>query len=1106
MTEKIDFRNFLEKSGFAEIIELDNSGRILSGNCPVLKLGKNISECFSGFSLDTVSVQTVTAGRNSYRVAAVQSDTGYTVLLSEIDISVSSPSIRFNIKELHKSLSITNSVLVILKSINGDWIYCNDIADSLRRRAAPPDGSVTFLSSVCSESDRKAWESGTAVRCDEQFADGRTFDVYRSPVWNSDGTSDYLMIIAEDVTHLRLLEKKARCVNRLLDTLHKTDRIIFESHLPEELIEKTVAVILESELFQDCTFSLPKVTCSHLDSLEWQGSVCIGLTLPGMPGKNWVCLRLSADDGYFRYILCKPAEDSMNCVLDESHTAILSDLAGNLNYALKALKLRKEQRKTAQEVLKTRNMLNAFLENFPGPAFIRDSQSRYLKVNSKLKNMKSYSDWIKKFPEEIYPADVVERLRARDQKVLKKGYLCQVRNLVHHNGDPLKLETHYFRIDQEGNEPLIGGVALDITDRLRDAQALMKTEERYRAIHENTGNAIVIIDHDGIVVSANANSRRLSGYLPEEVVGKRNWIDFVHPEDVDKVTAIREERLASEFSTQMEYEFRFKAKDGSFKHVHACASTIPNSGGMGVIALSDISSLIEYQIKLNESLEKTSSLLRAIPDLMLVMNCNGDFLDYYTNDPSALLIPSEEVIGGNISNIGLKPEYLSQALDAIADALNNHRAGTFEYSVNLSEGRHYYEAVISPYDHDSVLVICRDVTKRKKAEEEQKKLEAQIRHVQKLESLGLLAGGIAHDFNNILMAISGNAYLAGKAVNEGTDSLEYLEAIEKAVARASDLAGQMLSYSGRGESRIVPVNLSEIAADVSEILRISMSRKAELIFDMDPLVPVIMADAAQVRQVVMNLITNASEALEQNTGKVIVSTGSRFCDREYLDTLNRTEKLKTGLYSWIMVKDTGKGMEKDLFEKIFDPFFTTKFAGRGLGLSAVLGIMSSHCGALDIQSVPGEGSSFKALFPVAAEIPSLEDSSSSDNSTVKKRSGKILFVDDEPLIRSIAETMITGMGLSVTLASNGREGLNKFKASSEEFSIVILDLTMPEMDGDEVFREIRKMSPKTPVLISSGYNEHEMLSRFTDIKPEGFLKKPYSVSELAGKIQALLFP
>jgi two-component system cell cycle sensor histidine kinase/response regulator CckA len=428
---------------------------------------------------------------------------------------------------------------------------------------------------------------------------------------------------------------------------------------------------------------------------------------------------------------------------------------------------------------------------------------------------------------------------------------------------------------------------------------------------------------------------------------------------------------------------------------------------------------------------------------------------------------------------------------------------TVEYELDMPDGHHFYEAGMSPFEADSVLVLCRDVTARKKAEDQQKKLEAQIRHVQKLESLGVLAGGIAHDFNNLMMAVTGNIHLARQAAISGECPLHYLDAVDQAANRAADLSEQMLAYSGRGEFRVLPLYLNSMASEISDILSATVSKKARVIFKLDPDLPMILADNTQVRQVVMNLLTNASESLEQNAGTITISTGVLFCSDKYLGTLHRTEKLKVGNYAWIQVDDTGKGMDDALMDKIFDPFFTTKFTGRGLGLSAVLGIMSSHAGALAISSEPGLGSSFRALFPVAdtGACPADEPDTTDEEWTA---SGTALFVDDEPLIRSVGEAMLSDIGFNVIIAIDGLDGLNLFKSNMDAISIVIMDLTMPNIDGDELFREIRKLRNDIPVIISSGYNESEIIARFTDVFPEGFLKKPYTARQLKEKIRALL--
>ncbi len=269
---------------------------------------------------------------------------------------------------------------------------------------------------------------------------------------------------------------------------------------------------------------------------------------------------------------------------------------------------------------------------------------------------------------------------------------------------------------------------------------------------------------------------------------------------------------------------------------------------------------------------------------------------------------------------------------------------------------------------DYFVAFLQDTTERHRAEEERRSLEAQVQHSQKLESLGVLAGGIAHDFNNLMMTILGNVDLTLLDLPPGSPLLPNVREVEQAAMRAADLAQQMLAYSGKGTFVVSPLNVNEVVGEMAHLLESSISKKADLTTRLESSIPAIMADATQIRQVVMNLITNASEAIgEDNRGVITISTGVQECTRAYLTTSHINEKQPEGCYVYIEVTDTGCGMDEETKSRLFDPFFSTKFAGRGLGMAAALGIIRGHKGAIIVDTEPGKGSRFRALFPACAE-------------------------------------------------------------------------------------------------------------------------------------------
>ena len=395
------------------------------------------------------------------------------------------------------------------------------------------------------------------------------------------------------------------------------------------------------------------------------------------------------------------------------------------------------------------------------------------------------------------------------------------------------------------------------------------------------------------------------------------------------------------------------------------------------------------------------------------------------------------------------------------------------------------------------------------AEDRRFTLERQIQQAQKLESLGILAGGIAHDFNNILMAILGNADLVLDTLSPHAPARENVLEIERASKHAAELAKQMLAYSGKGRFVVERINLNEFVGEMAHLLEVSISKKVVLKYSFADTLPSFEGDATQIRQVIMNLITNASEAIGGQSGVIALSTGAMYCDQDYLQDIRIGEPLPEGTYVYVEVADTGCGMEKETQEKIFDPFFTTKFTGRGLGLAATLGIVRGHKGAIKIYSEPGRGTTFKILFPAVerpaeqvSEVP--EKERRAETVSASGLSGTVLIVDDEKTVRMVGGKMLERLGFSVLTAADGREAVEVFREHSAEIACVLLDLTMPHMDGEETFRELRQVRPDTKVILCSGYSEPDATQRFAGKGLEGFIQKPYQMAGLREKLQQVL--
>ncbi len=390
-----------------------------------------------------------------------------------------------------------------------------------------------------------------------------------------------------------------------------------------------------------------------------------------------------------------------------------------------------------------------------------------------------------------------------------------------------------------------------------------------------------------------------------------------------------------------------------------------------------------------------------------------------------------------------------------------------------------------------------------RSHEESRLLERRMQESQKLESLGVLAGGIAHDFNNLLMVILGSVSLVQRELDGAHPTLAHVVQIEEASRRAADLCRQLLAYAGKGRFLLEHVSLNRLIDETTSLLQVSISKKAVLRLHLDAASPAVFADATQLRQVLMNLVINASDAVGDQPGMISIRTGIVSADRTYLEAGFVPPDLPPGDYAYLEVSDSGAGMSPETQARIFEPFFTTKFTGRGLGLAAVLGIVRGHKGALKVYSELGKGSSFKLLLPAGRNEPA-RPRAERIAETLPNAGGTILIVDDDINVRKVTSHLVEGLGFRTLEAADGAEALRIYREHASRILCVLMDLTMPRLDGEETFRELRKLQPDVRVLLMSGYNEQDAIARFVGKGLAGFIQKPFMIEELEKQLQRLL--
>jgi two-component system cell cycle sensor histidine kinase/response regulator CckA len=490
-------------------------------------------------------------------------------------------------------------------------------------------------------------------------------------------------------------------------------------------------------------------------------------------------------------------------------------------------------------------------------------------------------------------------------------------------------------------------------------------------------------------------------------------------------------------------------------------------------------------------------LIRAEEDGQFVLSRVNDAWECATGIPRTTVL-------GQRSSAYLPLEAAELVESRMAESVALWAPSEFEEELEFPTGKRVWKTRLVPWQtgaQNYVVGFARDVTDRVAADRHRGVLESKLVDAQKLESLGILAGGIAHDFNNLLTGILGNVSLMRLELPNTSALREHVDQIETVTIRAADLCRQLLAYSGKGRFVVRPLDTSELVRQTAQLLKLSIGKNATLRLDLCDDLPLVEADAMQMRQVVMNLVLNAAEALGERAGVISIVTGVLHAEGDYLRSTFLAPDLVEGSYVFLEVSDNGCGMGAETQAKVFDPFFSTKFTGRGLGLSAVLGIVRGHKGAIKVYSELGRGTTLKLLFPAASAPPREE---SVRQRPVLERRGTVLVVDDEEVVRGVAARILGSFGFDVILATDGREGVARFRERQADVTVVLMDLTMPAMDGVDAFREIRALDDTVPVLLMSGYNEQDAITRFAGKGLAGFVQKPFTVEMLRERLLAVL--
>jgi two-component system cell cycle sensor histidine kinase/response regulator CckA len=651
-----------------------------------------------------------------------------------------------------------------------------------------------------------------------------------------------------------------------------------------------------------------------------------------------------------------------------------------------------------------------------------------------------------------------------------------------------------------------------------DGNALAENEQRYRSLVDSVvDHAIFLLDRDGKVASWNPGAEAIKGYRADEILG-RPMATFYTPEDLAvgvPQRALLVARTEGRFTAE---GWRVRA-DGTRFWASVVLTSLWDARG-GLSGYSKVTRDLSHQRAIEEALRQSEQRYRQVLEDQTEVVCRfrADGTFTFVNEVYCRTFgrTAEQLLGHRWHPV-VAPEDLPQVEAMLATMSAHNPVVRIENRVLDGQGRVRWMEFVNRGFHDpdgtlrEVQAVGRDVTERREAEQAARELERSLREQerqrdherqllqsQKLESLGVLAGGVAHDFNNLLTAILGHASLARMNLPAEHPVAGELALIEAASLRAAELCQQMLAYAGRGRFLIAPTDVNALAREMTKLLGAAIPKHVALRFDLAPGLPPVDADATQLRQVVMNLITNAAEAIGRRGGTVAVAT--------------RGETDDDGAAHVVFeVSDDGCGMDDALRARIFEPFFTTKFQGRGLGLAAVQGIVRAHRGTIDVTSQPGAGSTFRVRLPatgvaIAPTASAGEAPVAAPGSKASGRGRRVLVVDDEAEVRTLLRRTLEQCGYHVVVANDGEEALAAFEREGGEFAVVVLDLTMPRLSGPETFRRLRERNATVPVLLTSGYAQEEALREFGQGELAGFLRKPFRPQQLLTAMFATVGP
>ena len=630
--------------------------------------------------------------------------------------------------------------------------------------------------------------------------------------------------------------------------------------------------------------------------------------------------------------------------------------------------------------------------------------------------------------------------------------------------------------------------------------SVKESEEKYRTIVEQSLEGIVMVrDQPPKFIFANATFAKIFGYTSREIMAlsPQEIYEMVHPDDQEMFFRRFSDRLDGK-KPPSRYEFRGITKDKRTVWLEISSSLIAYQGKPAVLALfSDITGRKQAEEARGRSEEKYRNLFESVSDALFFIDNVGTILEANHAAIELFGYSREELLTMKLADLSTEPEKaregVEKGLRLVPLRFYRGKDGV-AFPVEITAGNFFWK------EKEFRIAAIRDITWRRKAEEERAKLEIQLQQSRKMEAVGTLAGGIAHDFNNILTIILGNVELASDMVPDSNPASEPLKEIHKASIRATDMVRQLLAFSRKTNEESKPLDMVSIVRESMKMLRSAIPTSIEFKQHISDDPCTVTGDATQINQILMNLVINAADAMSEEGGllEVILEKIILQEEKPCFDWV-----LAQGAYVRLKVRDTGEGMALEIMARIFDPYFTTKEVGKGtgMGLSVIHGIVKRHGGGIRVESKLGEGTVFEIYFP-ALEKTAVEEKE--PEGKIRVGSERVLFVDDEESIVNLNRRRLERLGYDVRSTTKPVEALEWFKTDPDQFDVVITDMTMPRMTGDRLAAEVLKIRPHMPVIICTGYSERMSAKKAEALGVRKYIEKPIDLRNLASSIREVL--